>query len=72
MKFKPMTKQDLWQAVYIEAMRQGRMTDPKELADKAVKDYEERFEREAYIDPLWAFPKLTQESVDKAIKEHKK
>ena len=43
MKFKPMTKEHLWQSVYIEAMRQSRIGDPKELADKAVKDYEERF-----------------------------
>jgi len=31
-------------------MRQSRITDPKELADKAVKDYEERFGRESEYD----------------------
>ena len=39
-----MTIKKLWQTVYIEAMRQGRMNDPKELADKAVKEFEDRFE----------------------------
>jgi len=39
-----MTKQQLWQTVYIEAMKQGRMSKPKELADQAVKEFEERFE----------------------------
>lgn len=45
-----MTKQTLWTEVYIEAMRQSRITNPKELADKAVKDYEERFEDENTTD----------------------
>lgn len=49
MKFKPMTKEHLWQSVYIEAMRQSRIGDPKELADKAVKDFESIFK------PFWRF-----------------
>lgn len=38
-----MTKQQLWSNVYIEAMRQSRMNSPKELADKAVDEFESRF-----------------------------
>jgi hypothetical protein len=45
-----MTKQQLWQTVYIEAMKQGRMSKPKELADQAVKEFEERFEGESEYD----------------------
>lgn len=54
-----MTKQHLWQAVYIEAMRQSRINDPKELADKAVKDYEDRFEQDR-IDVDWSVPGMIE------------
>ena len=41
-----MTKQEFWQTVYIEAMRQSKMKDPKEWANKAVAAFENNFEQE--------------------------
>ena len=53
-----MTKQEFWSIVYIEAMRQGRMNNPKELADKAVDDFEKRFDSKETIE--WTSPSFTQ------------
>ena len=53
-----MTKQEFWSIVYIEAMRQGRMNNPKELADKAVDDFEKRFDSKETIE--WRSPSFTQ------------
>ena len=47
-----MTKQELWSTVYIEAMRQGRMNNPKELADQAVAAFENNFEQEDQSEPF--------------------
>ena len=35
-----MTKEQFWQTVYIEAMRQSKMKDPKEWANQAVAAFE--------------------------------